>query len=192
MLKAGKHSQCRDDKIVQNHKFWMLPAHSKSEWGNADGGLCIDLRNSIALGGTAQTARWDVLGNNTNVVTKVVSTHPDRARKEVGIVMMKRLITHTCTGHRPAYCKKGTTVADVHKVGYCIKCQPIEEWYRRGSSQGDYPFKDRRAAMVRPYHRTKFVQECVSNAMDQDGSIKASFKCNAEDAKYAEATISGF
>ena len=57
------------------------------------------------------------------VLTKVWATHPTKASKSVGIVMFKRLVTHKCTGNKPAFCKRGDTVADVYKVGYCVNCK---------------------------------------------------------------------
>jgi hypothetical protein len=52
----------------------------------------------------------------------------------MGIVMFKRLTI--CTGKTPA-CKAGTTVADVHKVGYCVTCpEPVlkSKWASRATS----------------------------------------------------------
>ena len=99
--------------------------------------------------------------------------------------MFKRLVTHTCTGTNPIFCKKNSatgkmpTVADVHKAGYCIKCN-----YK--------PFPHRFAKYTKLKHRKNFVNKCLPRAIDKAGKIKKEFRCTGQDMEYAKAAIAGF
>ena len=87
-------------------------------------------------------------------------------------------MTHTCTGQNPASCTKGATVADVHKVGYCVKCHfNVFPWA---------------AGAVKEEQRTSFVTKCLPKAIDKEGNIEPTFRCTGEDMKMAMASISGF
>ena len=54
------------------------------------------------------------------VVTKAEVAHPNKASKNVGIFMFKRVVSHNCTGNGKAVeeggCKKDSEVTDVAKV----------------------------------------------------------------------------
>ena len=93
--------------------------------------------------------------------------------------MFKRIVTHTCTGKKSTFCKEGTTVADVHKVAYCIKCH-----------YDVFPHKA--AISVTNTHRQAFVKNCVPGAIDSQGNIKPSSRCTGDDLKRAQASVAGF
>lgn len=170
---GGKSSDCPDDKIATNRRFWYQSGYSGK-------GLCFRLTAPIALSGIAATTwRFPVIGKKSLVLTKVYVTHPNKASRRVGIVMFKRLVTHTCTGKRPSFCKKGVTVADVHKVGYCVKCHYnvfASRWTDRSSHR----------------HRKAFVYNCLPRAFNKQGKLKPGFECSGDDMKLAQASISGF
>jgi len=126
-------------------KYWQ-------QNGNGGQGLCQSLTSKFALTGLGTTTwRFPGIGKKTLVLTKTLVTHPHKASRRVGIVIFKRLVTHTCSGKRPRFCKKGVTVADVHKVGYCVKC--------------DYDvFPSSNAGNAEAKHRESFVNRCLPKA----------------------------
>ena len=87
------------------------------------------------------------------------------------------LVTHTCTGENPA-CTKGATVADVHKVGYCVKCH-------FNAFVGN-------AEKVTRKMREEFVKKCLPKAIDEKGDIKSAFRCTGANMEKAKASIAGF
>ena len=173
--KGKKSSDCPDDKIMANKKFFRVRA-------SRDGlGKCIPFNESkgLLLGVAESTWKFPILGEKSLVITKAWVTHPHQASKPVGVFLFKRLVTHTCTGENPAFCTKGVTVADVHKVGYCVKC--------------DFDvFPNIGAGRAKEEHRISFVTKCLPKAIDKEGNIKPAFRCSGRDMKYATASISGF
>ena len=138
----------------------------------------MDLSHPYALAGLAVTTYKFPAPGSSLVLTKAFVTHPHKAHRSVGIVMFKRLVTHTCTGSSSA-CKKGTTVADVFKVGVCVKC--------------DYDvFPSDKAKAATEKHKKSFVDTCLPKAVDAKGAVKAAFRCTGGDKKLAEASIAGF
>ena len=169
----GKSSDCPDDKIMVNRKFFY-------QRGRQGHGVCEYLTHDHAIPGTAMTTwKFPTLGKESLVLTKVWVTHPTKASKPVGLVLFKRLVTHTCTGENPAFCTKGATVADVHKVGYCVKCHYDV-------------FPSVFANRAKNKHRRSFVRNCLPKAIDENGNIKPAFQCTGKDKKKAMASISGF
>lgn len=186
-VKGKTSSNCRDDKIMETKKFFRA--------GQSGKGACFRLtgdpqdHHDGALDPFAFTTRkFPTLKNfdsqKSVVLTKAWVTHPHKASKKVGVVMFKRLVTHTCTGHNPAFCTKGATVADVYKVGYCVKCQTavFPQTWAQATTQG---------------HRIKFVNKCIPNnwaatALDKEGNIKKKFRCTGKDWEHARASITGF
>ena len=74
---------------------------------------------------------------------------------------------------------QGTIVADVFKVGYCIKC--------------DYEvFTDIRASKATAEQRSSFLNTCIPKALDPDGAIKPNFRCNWVDQKRTDAVLAAF
>jgi hypothetical protein len=110
------------------------------------------------------------------VLTKVQARHPDGAAKNAGVISLKRLVMHTHT-------VTGKTVADVMKVGYCIRCP-------------DFTFSNIWAADINPTEFPNFVNECVVNAFSdgssQSAGLKPEYRCTGEDSKFAQASIAGF
>ena len=162
---------CPDDKIVSNRKYFKQD-------GNRGTGKCKPLDKSDALAGLATTTYKFPAPGNSLVLTKAFVTHPHKAHRSVGIVMFTRLVTHTCTGSTSA-CKKGTTVADVFKVGVCVKC--------------DYNvFPSITSSDAKDEHKKSFVTKCLPKAIDAKGTVKAGFRCTGDDKKYADASVAGF
>lgn len=175
-----KPSQCPDDQIMRTRKYWK---HSEGKWGSIEeryGGHCKHLHASAAMLGLAETT-WSFpgIGKGSLVLTKTWVTHPGGSHKSVGVVIFKRLVTHTCSGERPRFCKKGVTVADVHKVGYCVKCHYSV-------------FGSMFARKAKTKHRKSFVKRCLPKAIDQNGNVKPAFQCDPENLKFAKASIVGF
>lgn len=158
-IQGGKITDCRDDDILRKRKVW-IPLMGF--------GSCVDLGHISSLKGIARTAyglEGTDVGKDSLVLTKIWVTHPNMAEEEVGVVMFKRIVMHKCTGrNKPSACIKGTTVADVHKDGYCIQCD--EAIFRRYAE-----------ATTDDMSR-KFVNECLPKAVDPTtGELKANFKC---------------
>ena len=172
VMKGMKPSQCPDDMIVRTRKVWVQ--------NGMDGkGECQPLTLMQAFTGmTLTTWRFPGIGKSL-VLTKTWVTTPHKSDRRVGIVMFKRLVTHTCSGERPNFCEKGATVADVHKVGYCVKCH-----------YNVFPSDDATKANNR--HRKSFVESCLPKAIDEKGNIKPAFQCDPKDSKLASASIAGF
>ena len=117
-------------------------------------------------------------------MTKVFTTHPNKAKESVGVVMFKRLVTHTCTGKNPAACKKGAdgkmpVVADVHKMGFCVDCR-------------EKIFPNRAVGYMTEESQKDFLNKCLPKAIDDKGAIKDAYKCTGKDKILAEASIAGF
>jgi hypothetical protein len=139
---------------------------------------CLEFTATNALKGVMWTShRFPTLGNNL-VLTKPRVVHPHKSGKSVGMLLFKRMVQHKCTGQTSA-CTSGRTVADVHKVGYCVKCDSDIFASTMGELATETELKN-------------FVDTCVPKAFNADGSIKASFKCTGTDLTYAQATMAGF
>jgi len=88
-------------------------------------------------------------------------------------------VTHKCTGLTDA-CKKGSTVADVNKLGLCVMCETDI-------------FPSTSTAHTTNEHRTRFVNTCLPKAVDPvTGKVNVGFRCTGDDQKYAQASIAGF
>ena len=141
--------------------------------------MCISLTEKQALGALAATT-WSLPTiSGSLVLTKAWTTHPSLTSRRVGVFIFKRLVTHKCTGTNPTFCKKGTTVADVHKVAYCIKCHYDV-------------FPSTLASSVTDEHRKAFVTKCIPMAIDNQGNIKPGSRCTGDDLTRAGASIAGF
>ena len=173
-----KPSRCPDDKIMATRKFWRT----------GSSGSCTSLDHGTVLKGVATTTwNFPVLGNSSLVLTKAWVTHPSMADKRVGVVMFKRLVTHTCTGARPSFCKKGDTVADVYKLSYCIKC------INQTTLQPQNVFKHTHSEFTTTLERKQFLEECLPNAVNAStGKIKTGFQCGDDDQLKAMASLAIF
>ena len=169
---GGKYSDCPDDKIMRNRRYFR-----QSGSGRNGKGYCMVLHGGAALAGIAATTYQFPAPGNLLVLTKAFVTHPHKAHRRVGIVMFKRLVTHTCT--RSTSACKGTTVADVFKIGVCVKC--------------NYDvFPSEKAKDAKEKHKKSFVTKCLPTAIDAKGAVKVAFRCTGDDKKLAEASIAGF
>jgi len=176
---------CPDDKIWQGRKFFRIDTADGVHGGQ---GKCIDLSAAVEsngdarLKGTSSTAfgKFKNLGSSGYVQTKNYIAHPSSDTMGLAAVVFKRIVTHICTGHRPNSCTAGTVVADVFKVGNCIKC-PMNIYSNKWESNA----KDSEGG--------KFIQDCLPNAFSTDGTVKAGYRCTSEsDRKAAAAVITGF
>ena len=158
-------------------KFW-------GQSGSQGTGLCVDYTHVNALSGQSLTT-WifpgtDVAPNKPSLVlTKAMASHPHKASRRVGYLVFKRLVTHTCTGQNPGSCKKGEVVADVYKIGFCVKCNTNI-------------FPSTSVTLATDTHRKNFVTSCLPTAIDPTGQVKANNRCTGDDLKLAEAAIAGF
>ena len=170
---------------MKNRKYWL-------PYG-AGGSKCVSLNQKTvtrAIATTCPNCPLPGLGGTALVVTKVMVTHPHKASEPVGVVMFKRLVTHTCTG-KGTGCKADPTtgkmpvVADVHKVGFCVKC-------KTASGQDYDVFKSTHGHLAEDEHKQDFVKTCLPRAIGTDGDILPDFKCKGKDKEYADATILAF
>jgi len=173
----SKYSSCPDDKIWKGAFF--------IQYGSSGQGHCNDFTHDSAIKGVAMTSfRFPTVGNTSApkggnlVLTKSFVTHPNKASKNVGMFMFKRLVTHLCTGKTKA-CKKGQTVADVMKVGYCVNCD--KDVF--GSIFSESQTHD---------EKKTFAKDCIPKAFKADGKLKSSFKCSDSDMQFARASLAGF
>lgn len=174
-----KSSECRDDKMMTNRKWWFY-LEGRNGWS----GWCMDFANRrgtyTLTGNVVSTWKFPFLGSDSMVATKAWITHPQAAHKRVGVFMFKRLVSHRCTGRagKASLCTKGTIVADVYKYAICVRC--------------DYDvFKNRWAGAVNNTHRTSFSNRCLKRAI-VNNKVHKGFRCTKEDLKYAQAAIAAF
>jgi len=131
------------------------------------------------------------------VLTKVWVTHPHKADPQIGLIMFKRIVTHVCTGNMPDSCKEGDIVADVHKVGMCLKCRrkfaPVKR--RRNSPSAAYNSHYSSGSL----EENKRFLTCLKEGLNAtDGSIMPDYACPRQarrrTAPYSPATasIAGF
>jgi len=128
----------------------------------------------------------------------VFVTHPNKASKGVGAVILKRMVSHKCTGttndnnNNNNPCSAGDIVADVLKVGYCVKCP---------NKLSNTPMFPKTAARDNTEkNRVDFANFCIINMrrrrntgiLTSNGGIKESFECTGKDKKYSDASILGF
>jgi len=181
----NKVTFCPDDKIWQGRKFFRIDTADGVHGGQ---GKCIDLSAAVEsngdarLKGTSSTAfgKFKNLGSSGYVQSKNYIAHPSSDTMGLAAVVFKRIVTHICTGHRPNSCTAGTVVADVFKVGNCIKC-PMNIYSNKWESNA----KDSEGG--------KFIRDCLPNAFSTDGTVKAGYRCTSEsDRKAAAAVITGF
>lgn len=164
---------CPDDKIMKTRRYYMVKSTGL--------GVCQSLSSATAVAGAAKNTldKFPIIGKESKVLTKAWVTHPHMASKPVGVVMFKRLVSHTCTGKgKRGFCQKGATVFDVHKVGYCVKC--------------DKNVFDSSAAKTEDKERESFVEKCLPKAITAKGKIHPKFRCGEEDKELASAAISAF
>ena len=116
-LPCGSASvDCPDNKLWKG-QFFIVNGMGEGECkgSTTDAGLKGIAMTTYAFpGGICNSSAPELLRNL--VATKAYVTHPHKASRNVGVVIFKRLVMHRCTGTNPAFCKKGTEVADVFKV----------------------------------------------------------------------------
>ena len=100
---------------------------------------------------------------------------------------MKRLVAHRCTGRTKSCLHKKDPktgkfpiVADVYKVGHCVRCQ-------------FNVFGSTNEAHATDPERKKFLSECFAKAIDKKlGHIMDNFRCTGFDEVAAGAAVAGF
>lgn len=179
-------SSCPDSKIHETRKFFIQHgAHGDRK------GHCVPLGSQAGMGGHTLTTYIFPKVHDTSapdggnlVLTKGLVTHPHQANAHVGMFVVKRVVTHICTGKgktpTEGGCKQGDTVADVFKVGHCVKC-PNRAIY---SSTSVYD--------VTTQANQDFMTNCVPYAFNDAGNMKEAYKCTGNDARFAKAAITSF
>jgi len=169
--KGVKSTACRDDSMSATLKFWKMNGISKK-------GACQHFAGPGPMVGSASTAyAFPTLGSNL-VLSKGFVTHPNKASKPIGVFIFKRLVTHSCTGKGGA-CTKGTQVADVYKIGYCVRCNTNVFSDRIGGNK----IEDKQV----------FARDCLPKAFNNvTGTLNKGFECSGNDAKLATASIAGY
>eukprot|EP00657_Telonema_sp_P-1_P003702 TRINITY_DN18722_c0_g2_i1.p1 TRINITY_DN18722_c0_g2~~TRINITY_DN18722_c0_g2_i1.p1 ORF type:complete len:160 (+),score=9.80 TRINITY_DN18722_c0_g2_i1:132-611(+) len=115
-------------------------------------------------------------GNDTMIISKMVSTHPDRSSRSVGMVALKRM---TCKKY-----KLGALECATFKTGHCIDCKSL-----------DFRFPTIFASRTNDKYKKQFAKECVPHAFE--GSMKRKaldprFKCSEEDMEFFRAALVAF
>jgi len=188
---------CPDDAMGSNGAFFMQWGEKGKE-GKVKGfpGECKrsskGLHAAILTGMVMTTFKFPGAVGEL-VATKIFVTHPHKAHRSVGLFAFKRLVTHTCTGKRPTFCKKGTKVADVYKEAYCVKCPKAR--YNTTKCKGKAKctvFHTHRSTEIEPDERVAFIKQCLPNAFHVNGTIKTQYECTGDNAKYARAVAMSF
>lgn len=166
-----KSSKCLDSKVMANQRFFYVD-------GVTGGPSCASFRLS-ALKGFAKTAfgQWAPLGPDANVFTKVFVTHPQKASRSVGMILVKRVVTHHCSKTTTS-CDKGALVADVFKTGLCVKCTKDV-------------FAHTLTAKMQQSEQEAFIK-CLPGAFKSDGSLKNEYACTGKDVQYAQASLMSY
>lgn len=206
----GIHKECRDDRIAVTGKFFQVqPSKFKLSENHKPELLCTPLdakEKNLAMTGEPSTVwgEFPGLGKESMVLTKVRVSGVHLASSSVGVLIFKRLVTHTCTGKGKAgSCTKGARVADVYKEGYCIKCRSHDgkrttKNERVFAPRGKHNEVATEASLVTDDQRREFLDKCLKRsdytlkAIDKDGNIEPKFECKGDDLKKAEASIVGF
>jgi len=187
---TNRAEACPDNAMASNGAFFVQ-------------GRCIHLKNALPAtltGAVMITYQFPGIVGQL-MATRILVTHPIQAHQSVGLFVFKRLATHTCTGKRPIFCKKGTKVADVYKVAYCVKCP--EARYNTANCKGKakctlFPSRYSGHAYTKKKHtithaeRLAFVSQCLPNALHVNGTIKTQYECKGRDAKFAGAVAMSF
>jgi len=212
--------KCPDNKLWKGRYFTT----------HYDKGLCSSLNPNWVIKGFTQSAYLFPGGiynssapklDRNLVATKALVTHPDKASKDVGVVMFKRMVMHQCTGTKPDFCKKGDKVADVFKQGFCVQCKrkkytPAKAWLSHLRKYG-YPntpdgrrwaacvleqdqersnscsvFGDKDVQMQTNVQQRTFATQCFREAFTPEGIMKADYECSDDDMLYARASIAMF
>jgi len=152
---------CPDSKVFQNGRFNQFLPHATTR--------CDDFTGTTAILGialpTKTNAMAETLGKNATVITKMIVTHPNWASKQTGMLMVKRVVTHLCTG-KTSSCIKGTEVADVYKKGLCVTCP-----------DSITVFSSKQTRHMLPSEQQAFFTDCVKIAFEANGELKQSFAC---------------
>jgi len=183
--------QCPDD--LTKGKFYLYRDHGH--------GCCYPFWAGEALTRAAVTLKGVQVKHNLSatvatVGTKAATFHPEKAGLDIGAIAFKRVLMHT---------KNGTQVADVHKVGVCIKCPlisiskfsytehqqiyglPGSQQYRMAKENGVISADGKKRKVfhsIYPAHNTQnelkvFASQCVDKAF-ADGKLKQDYECGTD------------
>jgi len=178
---------CPDRLVAKNMKFFYQ--NDSPEKANPKipkpYGFCMvfptdDTRPSPAHRGVSYfTQRFPDLGDAA-VVTKAISTHPHRAKRNIGIVAFKRIVLHRCTGKGKANaCTTGQWVADTYKASWCVKCK--KDIFKHVA--GHYATDE---------EQRNFNKNCLKHAIDDRGNVRSDYKCEGTDSESASFFAANF
>jgi hypothetical protein len=169
----GDPSLCPDDLSALagwsphggNNKGYCRPLFAKLNEGTK-----CDTYNKKCKGNTCLLPGADKTFSGPHMSTKITTVHPEGAARNIGAIMMKRTVSHPSTTLH-----NGTRrmLADVHKVGICIKC-PTDVFPSINSSD------DVDADMA---GHVAFATQCLIHAIEQGSTgIRSSYKCDEKDS----------
>jgi len=169
--KGALAKDCPDNKLWDTQKTW---------YNFKRGSACVPLFDYAVLDHVEITwSNWSKpmdMGDNW-ISTKVTVTHPHQTAKNIGALIFKRIVSHTCTGG-PG-CTQGSLVADTYKIGWCIKCDRNiwNSWSVRGMTREQ---------------REQFAKHCIPRAFDTSGKIKDDFRCDSKTEHKVQVNIGSF
>lgn len=184
---------CPDHEILKNRKVFV-------QYG-AGGSRCLPFFSWMSLNGLELKSRQfpgvnashisDDVGNV--VITKMAVLKPNGASANVGVLIVKRLVTHKCIGTKAgASCSADATTADTLKLGYCIKC-PVKKYTKKPNCGSRCSVFSSSGAHASDDEKKAFVDECAPDAYDAaTGDVKTEYECTDKDAKEATATMMSF
>jgi len=224
-LRFHKHgaraTACPDSDLYKTLKFFLVTKAG----ANQGKGRCqpVVKENAVRMtwrfphlnASDPQPGKREILNM---VATKAKIVKVDLAARDAGMLIFKRLVTHTCTGKTSA-CIKGTTVADVTKDSYCVVCPKKKEYClncrKNGKewkqAQWKHPAlkrtncKDQRNpsklcsifgtifnSHALDEEKVRFAKDCLRAAFDKDGAVKDTYSCTGQDARSAAGVAMGF
>merc|ERR1719498_332011 len=195
-------SDCKDDAIGINKKAWKPVTIDPLSGGWR--GECGSFRDTEVMKGVTiiNNVVHDSIypdsesGGRDHIIiaSKQYAGHPHMLNGNVGAIIFKRVVSHTRASDQKS-------VADVYKVGYCIKCPQITGSQTRGSIHAGYcrnganecsVFSNIHATKTQEYERVNFVTWCAAAAFDKSGGLKPSYTCSESEAKPVQGLISSF
>lgn len=149
---------------------------------------CLFFNNNRVFQGTTTTAYDFADMDGSMVVTAVRAVS---ILDNVGLILFKRVVTHSCTGDSASFCPNGTTGADVYKTGICVR-------FDHDVFTNDY--RD----YVNAWHTGQtwiavrnemvgFIRNSLPDAINQtDGGVKEGNQCTDDDMQAVTPWVASF